>query len=85
MTDKPLTPPEIARHLGVKADTVRAWITAGELRAFDVAVSKRAGKHRPSWRIRPVDLETFIAKRSTNPPPPKPARSRLPAGVIEFY
>ncbi|MGD0899210.1 MAG: helix-turn-helix domain-containing protein [Thermoguttaceae bacterium] len=79
---KPMSPPAIAKHLGIKADKVLTWIRSGELRAFNVA-TKQGG--RPLWRIKPVDLETFIAKRSTTPPLPKPARSRLPAGVIEFY
>jgi excisionase family DNA binding protein len=82
MTDKPLTPPEIAKHFGIKAEKVLTWIRNGELPAFNVAT--RAGG-RPLWRIKPADLETFIAKRSATPPRPKPARSRLPANVIEFY
>jgi excisionase family DNA binding protein len=71
---KPLTPPQIAKQLGIKAEKVLTWIRSGELRAFNVA-TKQGG--RPLWRVKPVDLETFIAKRSTAPPPPKPKRVRL--------
>ena len=79
---KPWTPPEIAKHLGIKAEKVLTWIRAGELRAFNVA-TKQGG--RPLWRVKLADLESFIAKRSTSPPRPKPARSRIPTDVIEFY
>jgi len=77
--NKPLTPPEIARHLGVKADTVRAWIAAGELRAFSVSINQN-GRRR--WRVRPQDLETFIVKRENRQAPPKPAR---PSPVPRVY
>ena len=71
ITDKPLTPPQIAERLRVKPDTVRAWIAAGELRAFSVG-TKDNGRKR--WRIRPEDLEAFIVTRQNRPAPPKPAR-----------
>ena len=29
---KPLTPPQIAKHSGIKADKVLTWIRSGELR-----------------------------------------------------
>ncbi len=82
LNTQPLTPPEIAKHLRIKAEKVLTWIRSGELRTFNVA-TKQGG--RPLWRVKPDDLETFIAKRSTTPPTPKPVRSRLPAGIIEFY
>ena len=56
--------------------------SVGRTSTFNVA-TKQGG--RPLWRVKPDDLETFIAKRSTTPPTPKPVRRQLPAGIIEFY
>ena len=75
MLDTPLTPPQIAEQLSVKADTVRAWIAAGELRAF--SVGEETGRKR--WRVWLVDLEAFIARRANRPAPSKLAhRSPIP-------
>jgi len=75
--NKPLTPPQIAKHLGVKVDRVRGWIARGELRAFNVADGTR-----PLWRIELAALEAFILKRSTKLLAPKSVR-HLP--VLRTY
>ena len=51
----PLTVEEVAKQLRVSAETVRAWIRAGDLDAIDV------GK----YLIYPADLEDFKERRRT--------------------
>jgi excisionase family DNA binding protein len=53
--EEPLTVGEVAKKLRVSAETVRAWIRAGELDAIDV------GK----YLIYPADLEDFKERRRT--------------------
>ena len=53
--EEPLTVEEVAKQLRVSAETVRAWIRAGELDAIDV------GK----YLIYPADLEDFKERRRT--------------------
>jgi transposase len=65
-----LTPPAIARLLGVTPETVIAWIRAGELNGINIATSL-AG--RPRYKIAQESLDQFLQKRMTVPPT-KPAR-----------
>ena len=78
-----LTPPAVARLLGIKPERVIEFIRAGELRAVDVA---RRGSMRPRYRISPDALAAFEAARSVTPLP-KPSRRHResPAEIIEFY
>lgn len=62
-----LTPPRIARMVGVGADKVSAWIAAGELKATNVSQSSR-----PRWKVHPDDLQRFLDGRSNQ----APAKSR---------
>jgi excisionase family DNA binding protein len=79
-----LTPPAIAARLGVAEETVRLWITSGELPAANVA--KRSCR-RPRYRVAPEDLETFLAARRPNAKlAATPTRRRKQeSGVIAFY
>jgi excisionase family DNA binding protein len=80
-----LTPPAIARRLGVSRDTVLGWIASGELRALNVAPRS---SRRPRWRIAPEDLAAFELARAANAPPPatpRRRRAKTEAGVIPFY
>lgn len=52
-----LTVEEVAKRLQVDPETVRRWVRGRKLGALDLG-SKKAG-----YRIRPADLETFIAAR----------------------
>jgi hypothetical protein len=81
---KHLTPPAIARRLGVAAETVIGWIRSGELIGSNVA---KPSCTRPRFRVDPTDLAAFLAARRPDAPPAvKPARRRKQmAGVIEFY
>lgn len=60
-----LTPPEVAKLLGVKPDKVLYWIHRGELPAVNVA--KQEGG-RPQFAVTPADLEAFKMRRSTRQP-----------------
>ena len=77
------TPPQVADRYGVDPSTVIAWIRNGELRGIDVS---RRGAKRPRYRVDPVALVEFEAKRSATPPP-KPARRRCKhtPDVIHFF
>ena len=56
-----LTPPQVARRLGVNPDKVLRWIRSGELSAVNVT-TKPGG--RPKYRIAAADLDTFKNRRS---------------------
>lgn len=77
---QPMTVPEVAKFLRVRPDKVLAWIRSGRLRGYNVAEQEGG---RPSYRVNPSDLESFIQQRTTTKPSPKrkPKRSRVP--VIE--
>ena len=77
------TPPQIARHLGVKHDTVLTWIHGHELQAVNLAA--RSGGQRPRWRISRQALDDFLSRRSASPPPKTRQRRRQPDNVITFY
>lgn len=54
----------VAKRYGVSADTVRAWINAGLLRAINAASPEAT---RPKWTILESDLDRFERLRaSTN-------------------
>lgn len=83
ITQKKITPPELARRWGVDIDTVYAWIRGGELRAINGA--KRAGG-RPRYLINEADIADFERRRAVQPPPPpqKRKKNRFNFEVIEF-
>ena len=55
-----LTPPQVAKQLGVSPDKVRGWIRKGELHATDVAAGS-GGRRRN--RISEEDLAKFLKDR----------------------
>ena len=73
-----LTPPQVAKRLGVNADKVLSWIRSGELSAVNVTI-KPGG--RPKYRITAADLDTFKNRRSPQPRI-KPKRAAKPSGKI---
>lgn len=77
-----LTVREVASALRCKPHRVLGWIHAGEMLAADL----NASRGKPCWRVRPDDLDLFLASRG-NQPAQKRNRSRRPAttGVIEFF
>ncbi|WP_197529127.1 helix-turn-helix domain-containing protein [Aeoliella mucimassa] len=57
-----LSPSDVARILGVDADTVRGWIRNNELRAANIA-----NGNRPRWIITRQELDSFLANRQEQP------------------
>jgi excisionase family DNA binding protein len=77
-----LTPPQLARRLGVSPDKILAWIRSGELRALNAATN-RGG--RPRWLIDEADVMTFETLRSAPSRPSTRRRRRSMDQVIEFF
>lgn len=79
-----LTPPQVAKRLGIEASKVRAWIESKRLRAVNIAENDGIGR-RPRWRVRLSDLEEFLAAREAAPAKPVDRRRKKKHGrVIEF-
>lgn len=55
---------EVAETLAVSADTVRAWIKKGELKATDVSLTR--GSQKPRLRVLKEDLDTFLTLRTVS-------------------
>jgi len=77
-----LTPPELAKRLGVSPEKILAWIASGELPAVNVAL--RLGG-RPRWRIDPADVADFERRRSAQPVPRRSRKRPIAAGVVTAY
>jgi hypothetical protein len=78
-----LTPPEVGRRYGIKAERVISMIRAGLIRAIDVA---SPGSRRPRFRIHEADLIAFEVSREVKPASKKVAQKRRsPMNVIEFF
>lgn len=79
-----LTVAAVAMQLGVAEDQVLSWIHRAELRAIDVSKNR---SRRPRWRIKPEDLESFLATRyQTEKPQAKPKRrKKQDERVIQFF
>ncbi|HQU43785.1 MAG TPA: helix-turn-helix domain-containing protein [Pirellulales bacterium] len=78
-----LTPPAVARLLGINVAKVLTWIRNGDLRAVNVA-TRLGGRAR--WRIRRADLEAFLVSRENRPRVVRPPRRRPrpDPNIIEF-
>jgi excisionase family DNA binding protein len=79
-----LSPPQLARRLGVGETKVLGWIKSGALRAVNLA-SNVLG--RPRYRVSPEALAEFLAGRVAEPPeaPARQSRSCRPTGWVERY
>ena len=73
MIDTAMTPPDVARRLGVKSAKVLNWIARGELRAVNLSESRDG---RPRWKILTAALDEVLASRASTPPAPEPQRRR---------
>lgn len=73
-----LTPPEVAKQLGVSADTVRGWIASGALKAVNIA---GPGK-RPSHRISPEALADFERRRTKTAEPTPHRRKKVNSEML---
>jgi excisionase family DNA binding protein len=74
---------DVSAHFGVGQHTTLKWIADGELRAINVARSRRARK--PRWRVRAEDLAAFEAARTSTPATPRARRRKRQPDVIQFY
>lgn len=77
-----LTPPEVAKELGIEPEKVRAWIEARKLDAVNVAMETGRTK-QPRWRISREALEAFLASRSAEPVA-RPRQKRKLGKVTEY-
>jgi len=78
-----LTPPQVAKQLGVSPDKIRGWIDKGELHATNVATGHGG---RPRYRISEENMAAFKRARQPSKPPPKtPRRKKKDDSVIEFF
>ena len=78
MLSPTLTPPEVARHLRVKAAKIIAEIRAGNLEAIDV--SAHPGIGRPRYRITAEALERWESRRAVRPAVPAQKKRRAKVG-----
>lgn len=63
MLELTFSPPEVAKHLGVKPARVLSWIRSGHLRAIDLS----EGKKRSRFRITASSLREFEEVRAAIP------------------
>jgi excisionase family DNA binding protein len=68
-----LTPPEIAKLLGVSQSKVLGWIRRGELKAVNVS-----NRDRPRYRVHQKAWMHFLKAREVQPPPERTRRRPLP-------
>lgn len=74
-----LTPPQLAKRLGVSTEKIYAWIRNGELSAFNAATKQG---QRPRYLIDESDIADFERRRKVMTPsivrgnrrPPQPSR-----------
>ncbi len=59
MSDRMLTPEEVARRLAVTPNTVRGWLREGALKG--VKVGKRV------WRIDEQEMQSYLCKEKSAP------------------
>jgi excisionase family DNA binding protein len=59
-----LTPPQIAKRLGVGREKVRQWIRSGELNAINIS-----NNVQPRHRVAESDIASFLAGRGLEPWP----------------
>jgi excisionase family DNA binding protein len=83
MIDRPATPPEIAKLLKIKPETIRAFIHRGDLKAVDL---RSPGSSRPQWRIMPEHLAEFLERKTAREKiQPTRRRRRKPAKPEKSY
>lgn len=75
------TPPTLARLAGVANEKIIAFIASGELRAINLSEGTR-----PRWRVSDEDWQSFLARKSNQPPiKPTKRRSVKKSEITEFY
>ena len=83
--DRLLTIAEVEEVLRTSRDTVERLVKSGELAAVDVSPNADSPAHRPTWRVRRGDLDTFLQRRRSVPVSPERGKRRMKrTGLIEF-
>ena len=78
-----LTPPAIAKQLGVSPEKVVTFIRNGELAAVDVSL--RPGVGRPRFRVNQDYLDDFLRRREVVAAPKAKRRRRRDPEVTEYF
>lgn len=79
-----LTPAEAAAEIDIRVQSVLAWIASGELPATNLSLSRDA--KRPTWRIRRVDLDLFMAsRRAVQTTPVTKSRPRIEPDSTQYF
>jgi hypothetical protein len=76
-----LTPPQVAKQLGVDPNTVIGWIRTSQLKGANVG----SGDQRPRYKIKRTDLDDFLESRQPEAPRKRQRRPKKPADEIEFF
>jgi Helix-turn-helix domain len=84
MSDRALTPRQVAERYGVGVHKILSMIDAGIIVAIDM---RSPGSSRPRWRITAEAIADFERRRVAQPKAaPTPRRRRAsPSGIIEFF
>lgn len=77
-----LSPPKIAKRLGVSCEKVIGWILGGELRGSNLAARTDG---RPRYRVAESDLAEFLDRRNAAVQPTMPRRRRQQVTSRRFY
>lgn len=64
LSDRTMTPPQVARRWGVNVEKVLHFVRSGELAAFNIATHVGG---RPRYRIRLADVAAFEQRRAAVP------------------
>ena len=81
--NQPITREQVAKRLGTDVDAVSALIASEQLAAVNVARSRTA--KRPTWRIRPEDLEAFELRRMTGTAPTTRRAPKRPTAKKSYF
>ena len=76
-----LTPPQVAKRLGIDSHRVIRWIKSGQLAACNVG----DGAQRPRFRVFESDLTIFLASRAAGPTPKVSRRQKRNPEITEFF
>jgi hypothetical protein len=69
-----LTPPKLAKLMGVSVEKIAEFIRRGEL----IAINTSLTGGRPRWKIEPAAFRQFLESRSNKPPQEVKPRRRKP-------
>jgi len=78
-----INPVELANEIGASVETVRTWISDGQLRAVNAASAKSS---RPRWRINQSAWLAFARQRANlNSPIPQSRRRAKEVDLSDFF